>query len=55
MKKIEEEMSEDQKQNEREIQRQQLEAIFKLMAEQEEKFGINNMDDMQEQMKLYTA
>ena len=54
MKKIEEEMTQDQKENERAIQREQLEAIFKLMAEQEDKFGINSMDDMQDQMKLYT-
>lgn len=53
MKKIEEDMTEEQKANEREIQRQQMEAIFKLMEDQEEKFGVGTMDDMQEQMKLY--
>lgn len=30
-----------------------MEAIFKLMQEQQSKFQINSMDDLQEQMQLY--
>ena len=53
LKKIEEEMSAEQKAKEREIQRQQLEAIFKMMEEHKEKFGVSNIDEMQSQVKLY--
>ena len=53
LKKIEEEMSAEQKAREREIQHEQLEAIFKMMAEHKEKFGVSDMDDMQSQVKLY--
>ena len=53
LKKIEEEMSAEQKAKEREIQHQQLEAIFKMMEEHKEKFGVSDMDEMQKQIKLY--
>lgn len=52
---IESELTDDQLNQEREIQRQQLAEIFSLMQEQQERFGINTMDDMQEQMKLYAV
>lgn len=50
---IETDMSEDQRRAEREAQSQQLAAIFKLMQEQEEKFGETTMDEIKDQMKLY--
>ena len=53
LKKIEAEMTKEQRELEREIQRKQLEDIFKLMEEQKEEFGISSVDDVQEQMKLY--
>ena len=28
-------------------------AIFALMKEQEQRFGINNMEEMEDQLKLY--
>ncbi|KAH9514470.1 hypothetical protein Btru_025335 [Bulinus truncatus] len=46
-------LTEDQLKEEREVQRRQLEEIFKLMQEQQDRFGIGTMDDMQEQLKLY--
>lgn len=53
LQKIESEMSSEQRHREREIQRQQLENIFKLMEDQKERFGVGSVDDVQEQMKLY--
>ena len=38
---------------EREVQRKQLEDIFKLMDQNNDKFGINSFDDIQDQMTLY--
>ena len=38
---------------EREVQRKQLEEIFKLMAQNDDKFGVNSFDEIQEQMTLY--
>lgn len=51
--KICETLSEEQIAEEKQRQRDQLAEIFKLMQEQEEKFGINSMDEIQEQMRLY--
>lgn len=34
-------------------QSQQLAAIFKMMKEQEEKFGETTIDEIKDQMKLY--
>ncbi len=52
-KKLEEEMTEEQKLNEREVQREQLKSIFNLLKEQEDKFGIGSVDQMEQQMKMY--
>lgn len=52
-KKIEEEMTEDQRATEREVKRDQMEAIFRLLKEQEDKFGISSVDDMDRQMNMY--
>ena len=38
---------------EREVQRKQLEDIFKLMEQNNDKFGIKSFDDIQDQMTLY--
>ena len=48
-------MDDNAKAREREIQSEQLAAIFDLMERQKEKFGVDTMDDIQEQMKLYTV
>ena len=53
LKEIQSHMSEEQVEEERQTQKKQLEEIFKLMAEQKEHFGINSVDDVQDQMKLY--
>ncbi|XP_069982966.1 matrix-remodeling-associated protein 7 [Penaeus vannamei] len=50
---IETHMSDEQRQAEREAQSQQLAAIFKMMKEQEEKFGETTIDEIKDQMKLY--
>ncbi|KAK3091255.1 hypothetical protein FSP39_018322 [Pinctada imbricata] len=52
-KKIYPELTPEQMDEERRVQREQLQAIFKLMESQGGKFGIENIDDMQQQMKLY--
>lgn len=51
--KIEAEMTEEQKEEERRAQRQQIEEIFKLMENHKEEFGLSSVDEIQEQMKLY--
>jgi len=51
--KIEESMSFDERNKERDIQRRQLEEIFRVMEEQKEKFGVNDVSDIQEQLKMY--
>lgn len=53
LKEIESHMTDEQVEEERRTQKKQLEEIFKLMAEQKEHFGINSVDDVQDQMKLY--
>ena len=52
-KRIGETMTPDQVAEERELQKKQLEEIFRLMQEQNEKFGVNSVEDIQNQMKLY--
>lgn len=51
--KICEGLTKEQLAEERERQREQLSQIFKLMQEQKERFGINSMEEMQDQMRLY--
>lgn len=48
-------MDEEARKKEREIQRQQLAAIFNLMEKQKDKFGVDSMEDINEQMKLYSV
>ncbi|XP_019642060.1 PREDICTED: trans-Golgi network integral membrane protein 2-like [Branchiostoma belcheri] len=46
-------MTDEDRETERRIQREQLAAIFKLMQDNEDKFGVQSYDDVEEQMKLY--
>ncbi|XP_076366309.1 uncharacterized protein LOC143255087 [Tachypleus tridentatus] len=46
-------LTEEQKKVEEEARKKQLAEIFKLMQNQQEKFGMTSMDDVVEQMKLY--
>ena len=46
-------MSTDEVQAERELQRQQLQEIYRLMEQNSDKFGVSSMDEVQQQMKLY--
>ena len=46
-------MSADEVQAERELQRQQLEQIYRLMEQNGDKFGVSSMEEIQQQMKLY--
>lgn len=55
MEKIEAEMTEEQKEEERQAQRRQLEEIFKLMENNKDEFGLSSVDEIQEQMKLYIS
>ncbi len=41
------------KQREEDVKNEQLEAIFKLMEEQKQKFGEMSKDEIKEQMRLY--
>ncbi|XP_064083926.1 matrix-remodeling-associated protein 7-like isoform X2 [Macrobrachium nipponense] len=50
---MENQLTAEQREAEREAQSQQLAAIFKMMQEQEEKFGKTSIDDIKDQMKLY--
>jgi len=51
--KIEATMTQEERNQEREIQRRQLEEIFHVMEDQKDKFGVNDMADIQDQMKMY--
>lgn len=51
--KIKSEMTKEQRELEREVQRHQLEEIFRMMEEQKEKFGMSSVDDVRQQMRLY--
>ncbi|XP_035695999.1 cilia- and flagella-associated protein 251-like [Branchiostoma floridae] len=46
-------MTDEDRAAERRIQQEQLAAIFKLMQDNEDKFGVQSYDDVEEQMKLY--
>ncbi|XP_046404601.1 uncharacterized protein LOC124169849 isoform X2 [Ischnura elegans] len=48
-----EQLSEEQRQHEKEIEKKQLSQIFQLLQEQEEKFQINSQEELHEQLKLY--
>ncbi|KAJ7371142.1 Ubiquitin carboxyl-terminal hydrolase 31 [Desmophyllum pertusum] len=48
-------MTQEELDQEREMQRKQLEEIFKLLETDTDKFGVTSMDDLQAQMKLYTV
>jgi len=46
-------MSAEERCKEREIQCRQLEEIFCLMEEQKDTFGVKDVSDIQEQLKMY--
>ncbi|XP_049959359.1 uncharacterized protein LOC126475495 [Schistocerca serialis cubense] len=46
-------LTDQQLQQEKETEQAQLAAIFKLLQEQEEKFQVSSMEELQEQLKLY--
>ncbi|XP_059155522.1 uncharacterized protein LOC131940751 [Physella acuta] len=48
-------LTEEQLEEERKVQQKQLAEIYKLMQEQQDRFGIGSMEDMQEQMRLYAV
>ena len=50
---VKQNMSADEMKAERELQRRQLEEIFKLMQQNNDKFGVSSMEDVKQQMKLY--
>ncbi|KXJ26654.1 uncharacterized protein LOC110240059 [Exaiptasia diaphana] len=46
-------LSRQEREQERIAQRKQLEEIYKLMAQEKEKFGVDSMDQIEDQMRLY--
>ncbi|KAL9956778.1 hypothetical protein ACROYT_G038315 [Oculina patagonica] len=54
IKEVENQMTKEELDQEREMQRKQLEEIFKLLETDKDKYGVTTMDDLQAQMKLYT-
>lgn len=52
-KEIRQNLSSDDIEKEREIQRKQLEDIFKLMEQNSDKFGDTSEEDFHQQMRLY--
>lgn len=52
-KEIRRNLTAEEMENEREIQRKQIEDIFKLMEQHSDKFGVASEDDVRQQMKLY--
>ncbi|CAM1303638.1 Uncharacterised protein g3559 [Pycnogonum litorale] len=53
-KKIWQNMTEEDKRKEIDVQKQQLDDIFNLIQDHGEKFGISTISEMEEQMRLYT-
>ncbi|PFX26935.1 Mitotic spindle assembly checkpoint protein MAD1 [Stylophora pistillata] len=54
IKDIENQMTEEELDQEKEMRRKQLEEIFKLLETDRDKYGVTTMDDLQAQMKLYS-
>uniref|UniRef100_A0A1B6LXW1 Matrix-remodeling-associated protein 7 helical domain-containing protein n=1 Tax=Graphocephala atropunctata TaxID=36148 RepID=A0A1B6LXW1_9HEMI len=46
-------LTEEQLQEEREVEKQQLEAIFQLLQTQQEKFQVASIKELEDQLKLY--
>uniref|UniRef100_A0A915EGI4 Matrix-remodeling-associated protein 7 helical domain-containing protein n=1 Tax=Ditylenchus dipsaci TaxID=166011 RepID=A0A915EGI4_9BILA len=53
--KIEESMSDAEREKERQIKNEQLNSIFMMMQAQGEKFGVHDKNDLEEQLKLYAV
>ena len=52
---IENEMTAEEKKHERDVRNEQLSAIFAMMQAQGDKFGVQDKDELVEQMKLYSV
>jgi len=52
-KEVEKSLTDEQKEEEARVRNEQLASILTLMRQQEEKFGENSMEDIEEQLKLY--
>nr|CAD7405665.1 unnamed protein product [Timema poppensis] len=46
-------MTEEQLEEEKEMEKQQLEAILQLLRQQEEKFQVGSMEELEDQLRLY--
>jgi CRISPR/Cas system CSM-associated protein Csm2 small subunit len=46
-------LTEEQLQQEKETEKKQLEAIFQLLKEQQDKFNVNSMEELKDQLRLY--
>ncbi|PSN57641.1 hypothetical protein C0J52_05417 [Blattella germanica] len=46
-------LTEEQLEEEKETEKKQLEAIFRLLKEQEDKFHVNSMEELESQLRLY--
>ena len=46
-------MTAEERDKERDMQLRQLEKIFRVMEEQKETLGVNDVSDVQEQLKMY--
>ncbi|KAI1725766.1 hypothetical protein DdX_02444 [Ditylenchus destructor] len=53
--KIEQAMSDEEREKERQIRNEQLNSIFQMMQTQGNKFGVNDKNELAEQMKLYSV
>ncbi|KAK3728628.1 hypothetical protein QZH41_011703 [Actinostola sp. cb2023] len=53
IKELEGTLTRQEKEQEQLAQRKQLEEIYKLMAREKDKFGVDSMDEIEDQMKLY--
>lgn len=50
---IEKSLTKEQIKEEQEVQRKQLEEIFKVMEKDQHRFGVGSIEDMRSQMSLY--
>lgn len=50
---IEKNLTREQIKEEQDVQRKQLEEIFKLMEKDQDRFGVGSIEDMRNQMSLY--
>uniref|UniRef100_A0AC35F3U9 Uncharacterized protein n=1 Tax=Panagrolaimus sp. PS1159 TaxID=55785 RepID=A0AC35F3U9_9BILA len=53
--KLEQSMTDEEREQERETRNEQIAKIFAMMQDQSDKFGIKSTDDLSEQLKLYSV